>query len=129
MRRISVNHFIMFLLLILVTLAYSRLTYAEYKYYSKGKRDPFIPLVSGKMKIASLGLESVETIDDVKLEGIMFDPQGESIAVLNGEVVKEGERAVNIEIVEIRDMSVTLKIYNRLYTVNLIEEGGETVEE
>jgi hypothetical protein len=104
-----------------------RLTGAEYTYYSEGKRDPFVPLVTGEV-ITSLGIQSVETIEDVKLEGIVFDPSGESIAVLNGEIVREGEKAYNVEIVKIYNNAVTLKVYNDTHTIDLIEKGGETFE-
>ena len=99
-----------------------------YEYYSKGKRDPFVPLITGTVIKSSLGLQAIETIDDVILEGIILDPRGESMAVLNGEVVKEGDRAYNIEIVKIYYNAVTIKLNEKVHTINLVEEGGETVE-
>jgi hypothetical protein len=101
---------------------------AEYKYYSRGKRDPFVPLVTGQIKATSLGLQFVETIEDIKFEGVILDPSDKSIAVLNGELVKEGEKMYNVEIVKIYSNAVTLKIYDKVYTINLMEEGGERVE-
>ena len=52
-----------------------------YEYYSKGKRDPFVPLVTGTVIKSSLGLQAIETIEDVRLEGIILDPAGKSMAV------------------------------------------------
>ncbi len=95
-----------------------------YKYYPKEKRDPFVPLILSNIRI-SIGLESIETIDDVKFEGVIFDPYSESLAMLNGEVVKEGYKAYNIEIVKIYNDAITIKIYNKTYTIDLVEEGGE----
>lgn len=125
MKRLSAA-FILFLLVSFIALE-PRISGAEYKYQSRGKRDPFIPLVTGEVK-RTLGLESVETIDDVIFEGIIFDPSGESMAVLNSEILKEGDKISNIEVTKISNNSVTLKIYDKSYTINLIEEGGETVE-
>lgn len=99
----------------------------EYRYDSKGKRDPFIPLITSEVSTA-IGLQSVETIDDIKFEGVIFDPSGKSVAVLNGEIVKEGDKVSNIEIVKIYSNAITLKIYDKSYTIDLIEKGGETVE-
>ena len=99
-----------------------------YEYYSKGKRDPFVPLITGTVIKYSLGLQAIETIEDIILEGIILDPHGESIAVLNGEIVKEGDRAYNIEIVKIYYNAVTIKLNEKVHTINLVEEGGETVE-
>ena len=129
MKKISINSFLIVLLLVFTNLSQRPLfsAEAEYKYYTKGRRDPFIPLVTGEVR-PSLGLESVETIDDIKFEGIIFDPSGKSIAVLNNEIVKEGDKAYNVEVVKIYRDAITIKIYDRIHTINLIEEGGETVE-
>lgn len=95
----------------------------EYKYYSKGKRDPFIPLVTGEAK-AGLGLQAVEDIDDVRVEGVIFDPNGKSIVVLNDEILKEGDKMYNVEVLRINRNSVTIKIHDRAHSISLVEEGG-----
>ena len=113
------------IILIFLTLFIPRTLSAEdYIYYTKGRRDPFVPLVLGE-KRAYLGLESVEMLDDVKLEGIVFDPFGKSMAMLNGEVVEEGNKIHNIEIIKIYDDAIVIKIYAKTYRVSLAEEGGE----
>ncbi|MFH0839948.1 MAG: hypothetical protein V1883_02900 [Candidatus Omnitrophota bacterium] len=94
-----------------------------YEYYSKGKRDPFIPLVTGEVR-TGLGLEAVEDIDDVRLEGIIFDPNGKSIVVLNDEILKEGDKMYNVEVLEINKNSVTINVHDRMHTISLVEEGG-----
>ncbi|MBU4375891.1 MAG: hypothetical protein KKD29_00250 [Candidatus Omnitrophica bacterium] len=95
-----------------------------YKYYSKGKRDPFIPLVTGEVR-TSLGLQAVEDIDDVRLEGVIFDPNGKSIVVLNDEILKEGDKMYNVEVLKITKDSVTIKVHDRMHTISLVEEGGK----
>ena len=95
----------------------------EYKYFSKGKRDPFVPLATGEIK-TNMGLQSVETIDDVKFEGIIFDPNGKSMVVLNDEVLKEGEKKYNVEVIKINNQSVTIKVNDRVHTIKIVEEGG-----
>lgn len=110
--------------LVSVTFMRERLFASEYKYEAGDRRDPFIPLVMSEQRI-SMGLETVETVDDVKFEGVIFDPSGSSMAVLNGEIVKEGEKIHNVEIVKIDDNSIALKIYDKVYTIGLIEKGGE----
>ncbi|MDP3789088.1 MAG: hypothetical protein Q8R48_01650 [Candidatus Omnitrophota bacterium] len=96
----------------------------EYKYLSRGKRDPFVPLATGEVK-TNLGLQSVETIDDVRFEGVIFDPNGKSMVVLNDEVLKEGDKKYNVEVIRINNTSVTIKINDREYTIKMVEEGGE----
>ncbi|MEA3306002.1 MAG: hypothetical protein U9R52_04225 [Candidatus Omnitrophota bacterium] len=99
-----------------------------YEYYSKGKRDPFISLVTGMAARSSLGLCSVETIEDARLEGIVLDSGGRSMAVLNGDVVKEGDKVYNIEVVKIYYNAVVININGKTHTINLIEEGGRAIE-
>ena len=96
---------------------------AQYKYYSKGKRDPFIPLVTGEVR-SGLGLAAVEDVDDVRFEGVIYDPNGESMVVLNDEVLKEGAKKYNVEVMKINKNSVMIKAHDRVHTIKLVEEGG-----
>lgn len=93
------------------------------KYYSKGKRDPFVPLVTGEVR-TGLGLQAVEDVDDVRFEGIIYDPSGKSMVVLNDEVLKEGDKMYNVEVVKINKSSVTIKVHDMVYTIKLVKEGG-----
>ncbi len=90
MKRFFVNSVTITMILVSAVLIAQRSFGQEYTYYSKGERDPFIPLITSGARM-SLGLQVVETIDDIKFEGIIFDPFGKSMAMLNGEVVKEGD--------------------------------------
>ena len=126
-KRFFVKFFAIVSLLIFSISVQNQLFGAEYKYASEGRRDPFIPLVTGEI-IISLGLESVTTIEDIKFEGVIFDPSGESMAILNGEVVKEGDKPYNVEVVKIYENAITIKIHDEPYTIDLSEEGGETIE-
>ena len=124
MRRLKATFFMAMLLTIPAILMPQKPCMGEYKYYSKGRRDPLIPLILSQTR-ASLGLQAVETVEDVTLEGIIYDPFGSSIAMINGEIIKEGEKINNVEMVKIRSNSVTVKIYDGTHTISLVEEGGE----
>jgi len=91
-------------------------------YKSSGKRNPFIPLVAKKEK-AMLGLEDVHTIDDIALEGIVWEARGDSIAILNGVIMKENQRSGNVAVKKIEEKSVRLSINNLEYTLDLIKKG------
>lgn len=60
----------------------------DYVYKYQGKRDPFMPLIT-----PSGFLVNLEPADDKKLnlEGIMFDPKGASMAIINGELMSVGD--------------------------------------
>ena len=94
-----------------------------FKYESRGRRDPFVPLV-GQERPAVLKLEDVTSINDVKLEGIAVGSQGKKMAVLNGEMVKEGDKFGDLEIKDINKKEISLTISGKPYKMNLAEEGG-----
>ncbi|MBI4550589.1 MAG: hypothetical protein HY714_06650, partial [Candidatus Omnitrophica bacterium] len=57
----------------------------DFTYDSHGKRDPLIPWKSEPQ------IQEAEDLTDLKIEGIIFDPERGSYAILNGNVVREGE--------------------------------------
>lgn len=70
-------------------------------YHSHGKRDPFVPLITMTSREAA-GLLGVENIDDVIIEGIVYDPKHGSVAIVNGSVLQEGETLGNVKVIEIK---------------------------
>ena len=94
-----------------------------FKYETGDRRDPFMPPIVSQKRL-SVGLDAVESIEDVKFEGVIYDPIGGSIAVLNSEVVREGDKVNNVEIVRICDDTVILRIYDKTHTIVLDQEGG-----
>jgi hypothetical protein len=89
------------------------------------RRDPFVPLVTLTSRDSS-GLVGVETVDEIVLEGIVFDPKNGSIVIVNGSVMKEGDESGNIKVIKINPDGVRLSLngsetYKKIYT----EEGKE----
>ncbi len=70
-------------------------------YDAHGKRDPFVPLVTTSMKSSSSGLLGVENIDELSIEGVVYDPGHGSIVVVNGAILKEGEELGNVKVLKI----------------------------
>jgi len=95
-----------------------------YTYESKNRRDPFVPLIIDDIRTYT-SLETIETVDDLMLEGILWDPDGGSIAILNGAILKRGDKVNNIKILEIAPTKVRLMIYNDEFELNLQEEEKE----
>lgn len=75
-------------------------------YESHEKRDPFTPLVTSSSR-QSPGLMGIERIDDLTVEGVVYDPRG-SVVILNGAVLKEGEELGGVKIVKIEKNGVRL---------------------
>ncbi len=73
------------------------------------KRDPFVPLVTGVREVTQ-GLYGVETVDDLTLEGVVIDPANGSVAIVNGEIVREGEVRDNLKVIKIQSDGVLFEI-------------------
>lgn len=58
-------------------------------YDSKNKRDPFISLIGKNVKLTDV--ELLESIDQVRVEGVIIDPYKGSSAIVNGRIIRVGE--------------------------------------
>ena len=70
-------------------------------YNAHGKRDPFTPLVTSTMKSSFSNLLGVDTIDDLVIEGVVYDPQHGSVVIVNGTILKEGEELGGVKVVKV----------------------------
>ena len=105
-----------------VIILLSKDAFCEEKLYNaKGKRDPFTPLVASGSKAAAGGLLGVESIEEVVVEGIVCDPDPKnSVAVVNGSVLKEGDEVGVVKLVKIDPAGASLSVngiegYRQLY--------------
>lgn len=83
--------------------------FAEYQ--AKGRRDPFIPLLTESgQRIYPPGYdEEVPTgLSGLRLQGIVFDPKADSYAVVNGEIVRLEEEVEGFKVVRIDAVSITV---------------------
>ncbi|MFZ5801188.1 MAG: hypothetical protein ACOY3D_07450 [Candidatus Omnitrophota bacterium] len=96
------------LILIIIFLVAAGISHGteEFSYDSKGKRDPFMPLVTSQGYIVNI--EDELLVADMNLEGIIYDAGGRSMAVINGKVVKSGDNIGRYTIKEIRKERVIL---------------------
>lgn len=94
----------------------------EFTYDSKGKRNPFIPLVTPEGKLVKLDSEEKET-SGMALEGIIYDKNGISYAILNGAVVKVGDMVSDSQVLKIEKNKVLLIKNGEISEVKL--QGGE----
>jgi hypothetical protein len=68
-------------------------------YDPKGRRDPFVPLVTPDGRL--LKLESQQPTAGLTLEGIIYDEHGLSYAIVNGEVVRISDRVGEYQVLKI----------------------------
>ena len=83
-------------------------------YDSFDKRDPFVPLIGGpKKKVEKSGFD----INSINLQGISFGSDGKFFAIINGEIVKEGETVGSVYMKTIKQNSVVVKLKEKEYEI------------
>jgi hypothetical protein len=96
----------------------------QFRYDAHGKRDPAVPLIGQDKPGGAIPFSEIISPDDVKLEGIAGVMSGNKIAIINGEIVREGFVSGEIEVKKIMKKSVILTISGKEYDIPLPEEGG-----
>ena len=78
----------------------SALCQQQFKYEAASRRDPFIPLVTPDGRLLKLDVAE-ESKSTLVLEGIIYDKNGISYAIVNGNVVKIGDRVADHQVLKI----------------------------
>ncbi len=79
-----------------------------FRYNAGGRRDPFVPLgVGGRLVAAAAGARG--DFGKPVLYGIMWDPNGRSIALINDGEYQRGDTVNGYQITEIRQDAVVLE--------------------
>ena len=64
---------------------------------------------------------SILTIDDVVFQGIIVAPDGARSAIINGEIMKQGDKIERVEIVEVGPTYVKLKVNEEDHSIDLYD--------
>ncbi|MBU2541042.1 MAG: hypothetical protein KJ593_03975 [Candidatus Omnitrophica bacterium] len=94
----------------------------EFTYTIHNERDPFLPFVTPDGYIVNLQAQT--EIADINLEGIIFDAQGRSLAVINGDVIAENEFVGEFQLKEIKKDKIILQNGQKTYIIELTKEGA-----
>lgn len=95
----------------------------EFTYASKGKRDPFTPLIGHGALRQVKGAVEIRSVADIELEGIVYDPKGGSMAIINGMPLKEGDQVGAAVIDKIESKKVIVDIEEKSYELSV--RGGD----
>lgn len=76
-------------------------------YDPKGRRDPFVPLVRDG-RIIEAGAWTEGAAGEPTLQGVLWDPSGGSIALINDQEVRVGQSVGPYRVMEIRRDAVVL---------------------
>jgi len=93
---------------------------SQFKYDASGKRNPFIPLITPDGRL--LNLDTVKSETGLVLEGVIFDQQGESFALINGKVLKVGDSVDDYTVLDIDKSRVSLLKAGQLYVLETKKE-------
>lgn len=107
------------LILFLLPLHFCLALNKEFMYDNPVKRDPFLSLIGEDVELAEI---KELTINDLVLEGIIFDPEQGSLAVINGEVYRPFEFIGGFEIQEITQTLVRISKDYAVFTLKIITE-------
>ncbi len=78
----------------------------EFVYEDKGKRNPFIPLVTPEGRLLKLDRQDTVSAQGLTIEGIIYDKQGRSFAIVNAEVVGIGDSVGDYQVLKIFENKV-----------------------
>lgn len=116
------NKAVIILLLFLVCPGYSP-AQGDFIYQPQGKRNPFIPLVSKDGRLLRLDKEEEKGKTDLMVDGIIYDKQGVSYALVNGRVAAIGDYSGEYRVLKIEDDRVIFLKGDQMREV-LINKGG-----
>jgi len=77
---------------------------SEFPYDSGNRRDPFVPLSGEENTVVTA------TSSGVKMEGIIYDPGGRSMVILNGKAYQKGEAVGDVMVVKILKDHVVISV-------------------
>jgi len=76
-------------------------------YDSKNKRDPFISLIGKNVTLTDV--ELLASIADVRIEGVILEPNKPSSALINGQILREGEFLGGFKLTKVTKYYVIMK--------------------
>ncbi len=93
----------------------------EFIYDSKGKRNPFIALITADGRLLKLEQEDT-TASPLVVEGIIYDKRGLSYAIVNGEIKSIGDKVSDYQVLRIEKNKVIFVKEGQPIEVKLKEE-------
>jgi len=94
---------LLFFFFIFFTVAFSQ---GEFVYDAKGKRNPFIPLVTPEGRLLKLDKLEATSAQGLAIEGIIYDEFGRSFAIVNTNVVGIGDIVGDYQVLKIQENKV-----------------------
>ena len=97
----------------------------EFVYNVKGKRNPFIPLVTPEGRLLKLDKQDKSSSCGLSIEGIIYDKSGRSFAIVNTTVVGIGDFAGDYQVLKIFENKVIFIKDGEPLEIELTKKGVE----
>ena len=97
----------------------------EFVYDAKGKRNPFIPLVTPEGRLLKLDKPEATSIEGLAVEGIIYDKFGRSFAIVNSNVVGIGDVVGAYQVLKIQENKVIFIKDGEPLEVELTKEDAQ----
>jgi len=96
------------LVILFLSLVFYRMAFAqsEFTYDAKGKRNPFIPLVTPQGRLLKLDKLEATSVEGLTIEGIIYDKFGRSFAIVNTSIVGIGDVVGDYQVLKIQKNKV-----------------------
>ncbi|PIQ84928.1 MAG: hypothetical protein COV73_06275 [Candidatus Omnitrophica bacterium CG11_big_fil_rev_8_21_14_0_20_43_6] len=78
----------------------------DFNYNPKGKRNPFVPLVTPEGRLLKLDKQENVATNGLAIEGIIYDKLGRSFAIVNAMVVGIGDQVGDFKVLNILENKV-----------------------
>jgi hypothetical protein len=91
------------------------------EYDSFGRRDPFVPLVGVPKEQSRGGLWGITSVDEISLQGILINPDGTRSAIMNGELMGEGQTIDLLKVNSIGGNTVIVTLDSERHEIKLYE--------
>jgi hypothetical protein len=89
-------------------------------YSREGKRDPFVPLLTKDGKPVTT-YAKITSMDDVVIEGILYDGHGNSVVIINDVILRQGDTISDIKVEKIEKDFVVLSFKEQKHTFKIKE--------
>ncbi len=107
LRNKNLKTFILVFVIAILSLFCHLFAQEQFTYDAKGKRSPFIPLVTSDGRLLKLEVDEANK-SALLLEGIIYDKRGLSYAIVNGMVVRIGDVVGDYQVLRIEERKVVL---------------------
>jgi len=111
-----------FLFLGFLTLAFGQ---GEFVYDAKGKRNPFIPLVTPEGRLLKLDKPEAASPGGLAIEGVIYDKLGRSFAIVNSTVVGIGDTIGDYQVLKIYENKVIFIKNGEPFEVELTKQEAK----